>query len=140
MISPFETKTRDSGGGTFVTLRDDAPEWLQDAIREAHQGTMPNDWIYAECEAAWDAYTDQEARPDEHEHADGRVDVYTKALYQWAADMCLTDLYSEAEQSAAELGPEGDMSQRLTSLQYCAIEMIAATIWDAIEANAADEP
>ena len=142
MGSPFETKTRDSGGGTFVTLRDDAPEWLQDTIREAHFGAFPNDWIYAECEAAFDAYQDQGERPDTHEHADGRVDVYTKDLYHWAEDMCLTDLFSEAEERATEFGPPNNSSVLgvLRVVQYCAIEMIAAVMFDAIEANKEDEP
>ena len=133
--SPFETKTRDAGE-RFVTLTDDAPEWLQEAVRLAHHDTMPHDWVYAECEAAYDAYQDQEGRPDDHEHTDGRVDVYTKELYAWAADMCLTDLYSEAESRANELGTKcEDTSQRLASIQYCAIELIATVIFDAIEAN-----
>lgn len=123
----FERKTRDSGE-PFVTLKDDAPEWLQDAVQDAHQGTLPNDWIYAECLAAVEAFDNEELGEDGdgvHEHADGRVDTYTRDLYQWAADMCLTDTWASAESEAEDMGPTGTTLNRIASIQYCAIRHIA---------------
>lgn len=35
-----------SDGGKFYCLRDDAPEWMREAARDAHRGMMPNDWTY----------------------------------------------------------------------------------------------
>ena len=53
--SHFVIHTR-ADGETFTTLADDAPAWLQEAVREAHQGDLPNDWVYAECRAAAEAF------------------------------------------------------------------------------------
>jgi hypothetical protein len=137
----FEKKTRDSGE-SFFTLADDAPEWLCDAVRDAHQGTLPNDWIYSECRAAVEAF-DEGTLDDEdaiHEHADNQVDVYTRELYRWAADMCLTDTWAEAEEEAKDLGDRlEDTEKRLAVIQYCAIARIAGTMLNACKEHAAEE-
>ena len=35
-----------SNGETFVKLDDGAPEWLSDAVRDAHGDEFPDDWCY----------------------------------------------------------------------------------------------
>jgi hypothetical protein len=126
----FETKTRESGE-TFTVLADGRPDWLQEAVREAHQGTLPNDWIYAECLAAVEAFDEGSLvgeDDDVHEHTDGRVDVYTKGLYQWAADFCLTDTWASAEQEACDMGLPEETAKRIACIQYAAIRHIADVV------------
>lgn len=139
----FETRTRDNGE-SFVTLVDDAPEWLEDAIREAHQSDLPNDWIYEECRAVCEAVDCDELSPESvHEHADSRVDIDTSSLFQWAADMCGSSAFSEAEERAVELGAQQagkPLWERLGVIQFCAIAFIAETMLAAIEnARSAEE-
>lgn len=117
-----------------VTLADNRPEWLQDAIREAHCSDLPRDWIYQECEAACDAIDDGSLSDDDsvHEHADGRVDTYTKDRFEWSADMCLTDTFAAAESDLEDMGGESsDMTDRIGRLQYCAIARIARIMLEA---------
>ncbi len=124
----FIQKPRDNGE-TFYTLSDDAPEGLLEAIREAHQGTMPNDWVWEECKAAFESDEDLTDGDNLHQHADDRVEIYTKALFQWAADMCLTSLYSNAEAEAEEICDQaGSIEDRFKAIQFCAIQSIAHTI------------
>jgi hypothetical protein len=130
----FVSDKRDNGE-TFTTLKDDRPEWLQDAVREAHQTDLPNDWIYGECKAAVEAF-DEGSLTDEdsiHEYADGRVDIYTKDVYQWAADMCLSSTFSYAEEEAEGMGVDlkGGVVKLLQTVQYCAISTIARTMLEA---------
>jgi len=138
----FTTGTRDNGE-TFTTLTDDRPEWLQDAIREAHVSDLPNDWIYAECSAACDAIDDESLTDEDsiHEYADGRVDIYTKDLARWYADMCLSDTFASAESDAEDIGPSDDMSidAQLRRLQYFACARIARTMLDAFNASKDEE-
>lgn len=149
--SHFETKPRPAfsvqAGEPFVTLRDDAPEWLKEAVREAHQGDLPLDWIYAECQAAAQAIdagdidlVGEDDMDALHEHADGRVDIYTKELYQWAADFCLTDTWAAAEEAAREMGLPEETEKRLACVQYAAIHFVAETMRDACAKVAAAEP
>lgn len=129
----FKVGTRDDGS-RFVSLADDRPEWLYDAVYEAHQGDAPNDWIWSECSAVADAIDEGSisSEDDLHEFADGRVDIYTKDLFQWQADMCLSSTYSYAEERANELGTEtSDMVKAVSAIQFCAIESIARTIFSA---------
>lgn len=141
----FVAKKRDNGE-SYVSLHVDRPEWLQDAVYTAHGGDMPNDWIYDECRATCDAIDDGsidiEGREDAindaiHDHADSRVEIYTKPLFQWAADMCLSDTFSEAESDLKDMGGDEttDMVKRLMALQYCAIRRIAETMVQAVKEN-----
>jgi hypothetical protein len=146
----FVTGKRDNGE-SFTTLRDDRPEWLQDAVREAHAGDFPNDWIYSECRAACEAIDAGDLSDDDnlHEHADSRVDVYTRHLYQWAADFCLSDTWANAESEVDDMGtgpmvgvtlPAGSSSlQRITTVQYCARATIARIMLSAAQDNAEDD-
>lgn len=122
-----------------VTLKKSAPSWLSDAIQEAHQGDFPGDWIYSECLAACEAIDSGDLTEDSiHEHADSRVDVYTKDLAKWYAEFCLssTSTFSAAEERADELGTEGSINDRLMRIQYCAAAFIAETILGAVNAQA----
>lgn len=132
----FETKTRDNGE-KYVTLKDERPEWLLAAVREAHCHTLPNDWVYAECLAAAEAYDEGTVSEDIHDHVDARVDVYTRDRYQWAADFCLTDLYSYAEGELEDCGgvseDKVDIASTLGQIQYYAISRIVRVIIEAAE-------
>jgi hypothetical protein len=137
--SYFKTGRRE-GGEAFSTLVDDRPDWLQEAVREAHQGTLPHDWIYAECRAAVESFVagDLDDEDSVHEFAEGRVDVYTKNLYQWAADFCLTETFGFAEQEARDMGLPEETERRLACIQYAALRHIADVMFRACT-EAADE-
>jgi hypothetical protein len=139
----FEARKRDNGE-TFYTLKDDAPEWLLSAVRDAHQGDAPDDWTWNECRAAADAIDDgilDELDDDDvHDHADTRTEIYTRKLFQWAADMCLSSTYANAEDEANDLvGDKATIEDRLRTIQYCAIRAIATTILQAYTAVTKEE-
>jgi hypothetical protein len=132
-------KTRDNKT-MFWTLTDDRPQWLYDAVCEAHAGghDFPEDWAYEECRAACDAIDDGSLLEGDdtdalHAHADSRVDVYTKDLFAWAKDHCTSTLYANAEAEVEDLGGCGEKSvlERIALLQFFAIQSIARTILDA---------
>ncbi len=134
MKSPFVTKTREPSGTEYVTLADNAPKWLYNTVRDAHQGDMPNDWIFQVCKDAYEAEDlDPTADGAIHEFADSSVDIYTKDLYQWAADMCLTSTYSNAQSNAEDFGQSNaqPIKDQLKIIQYCAIAYIAEVIANA---------
>lgn len=140
----FATGKRGGADGeSFVSLKDERPDWLHDAVREIHQGDLPNDWIYAECEAACDSI-DCEILTDEdsvHEYADGRVDIYTRAIYQWAADMANSSTFSQAEEDVSDMGMESSTSleKRIQAIQYCAVARIARAMMTAAEEASAEK-
>lgn len=136
----FEWKTRDSGE-EFVILKDEAPSWMREACRDAMQSDM-TDWLWEECKAAFEAIDNESLDEDStHEYADGRVDVYTRERFRWAADHCLSSTFGEAEERAKELGgrESADVQEILGVVQFCAIEYIAQVILQAVEQNGEDE-
>jgi len=136
--SYFVTGKRDNGE-EFVSLVEGRPEWLHEAVRVAHQGDLPSDWVYAACRAACDAIDEGSITRDGddddglHEFANAQVDVYTEERFKWAAHACLSSLYASAEEEAEELGAKDSstIADRLGTIQYCALRAIAATIRDA---------
>jgi len=139
LSSYFKKVTRDSGE-SFYTLTDDRPDYLDDAVQAAHSHgkDLPNDWIYGECASACYAIDDEIFNvkyPEDavHEYADSQVDIYTRDVFQWAADMCHSYTYAYAEEEASDLGvdvKEGTVKV-LQMIQYCAIRTIVQTILDA---------
>jgi hypothetical protein len=137
----FETRKRDDGD-EFVTLKDETPEWLTDAVREAHAGDLPNDWIYAECRAACEAIDEGTVSDEDdlHQHADGRVEVYTKDLFAWATEMCGTTTWASAEEEAEEVGSNTvGCEERIRAIQFFAIRNVASSMLEAVSAHTDEE-
>lgn len=122
---------------TYVRVRDGAPMWLLEAVSKAHQGVLPSDWVFAECQAAAERIDEGDEGALMYgewitEHAEGRVDVYTKQLFQWATDFCLTELFADAEERAEDVNElRADTAKRLGVIQFCAIDAIARTMLEA---------
>jgi hypothetical protein len=77
-------KSHRPGGELYTRLREDAPDWLRDAVYEAHDGEIPNDWRYDICSALWDEITDEgNGGMEAWEHSSGLADVYTGRLLDW---------------------------------------------------------
>lgn len=85
--SAFETKQRDNGE-SFVTLKRDAPEWMTKVIYNAHDGEMPNDWIFNSVfEAAFFIQDlDQLEDGDASMFAEQQTQIYGADLMKWATD------------------------------------------------------
>lgn len=122
-----------------VTLTDNAPEWLRDAVYDAHGDMLPNDWVFDICMDAVSSYDSGDLTEESvFSWADSRVDVYTKELFQWAADFCLSGLYSDAESKVRDdcssrrdgwLNP----SDAFMRIQCYVLESIAQTMLAACE-------
>ena len=137
----FEVKSRDNGEA-FVSLKEGSPGWLRDAVYSAHIDTMPNDWIYAECSAAADAIDEGYLTADNvNEFANDRVDVYSAELFQWAANMHATSLFSEAESRANDCGAivETDVVSVLSRVQYFALELVAELFLEGVKGHTSEE-
>lgn len=63
VLKQFQTKTRDEGQ-SFVSLKDDHPEWMQDLCREAHGDMLPDDNRYEMIQEALQAIADSDEDAD----------------------------------------------------------------------------
>jgi hypothetical protein len=94
----FTVKERESGE-TFICLRDGSPEWMSDILRNAHFGSLPNDFSYSMIaevagsilEAIED---DEDAMEDiRHERIDSLVSVYNSDRAAWLASHLMRGEY-----------------------------------------------
>lgn len=77
----------------ITTLKDDAPSWCLDVVRECHFGAWPNDSAYALCQQlADDLLDDVQCRADGiefieddclHTLSDRTVNIYTQDAIDW---------------------------------------------------------
>lgn len=123
----FTTKTRDDGT-TFVTLTDTAPEWLQTAVYDAHDGEMPNDWRYETCSRIWDAFTVEGIDPADDDQrfelADSLVDIYTFDLTTWLASHNDRQFYVDEARRAYGSEDQGVVWDIKAGQHYCISEMV----------------
>jgi hypothetical protein len=137
LASYFEQRTRENGESHYCS-GESMPGWLNEAIRDAHNGMMPHDWVYEIAQAVCRSYDDKELTSDEiGEFANDNVDVYTGQLAAWYGNFCNSNIFAYAEDSAngCSGGERQSIEEQLRAIQYFAIEYIAGTIFAAIEAN-----
>jgi len=76
----FEVKTR-GNGETYWTMKDGEPEEVQDMVRRAHAGMMPDDYKYDYVTESLEALVSY----DDPDDIQGEIeaDVYDGALLKW---------------------------------------------------------
>ena len=130
LAGSFETRER-QGGDTFTALKDNAPEWVRDAVREAHGERLPCDWIYKQCDyIASDirqAIVNNDCEADDlADDIEVEADVYTASLTAWLADDIRNIEY--CDQWADEMGGTGDLCAMISGGQYLAKQEIASVM------------
>jgi hypothetical protein len=133
----FESRTR-ANGEMFDALKDGAPDWMGDAIRDAHGDMMPDDWKYAAARSIVDSLASG-ADPDDDmlEALDGLVDVYTGRLTAWLASN--TTRVGYCDERAREFGPFDSVTAWLQAGQLCELDEIGAALVQAIRDQESDD-
>jgi hypothetical protein len=138
LYAAFITKTRDNGE-TFYCLSDNSPEWMREAMQDAHSDFLPDDYKYRmihECAAALTDYEPDSWEDSLHEIADGLVDVYTSDLTAWLASDVRRVGY--CEEAATEYGltiSDADFAKRIMLGQYAEYMEILSALVSAIESE-----
>lgn len=146
----FETRKRDGTpgreGADFVCLKDGAPEWARDLVRDAH-GTnfLPDDTRY---EMIRDAAQDfAERLPENYEDeldeiAYTLVSVYTADRVAWLASAPLKR-QEYADQAIEECGPPESLDSLLGMAWYLEAREVASAILEGarslVEEDAEDD-
>ena len=119
----FEAKSRDNGEA-FYSLTDDRPDWLYEAVREAHDGEFPDDWRYKMCHSIACWLDDDEPTEDNiFEFADGATDIYNADRLRWlASSLDRVDYVNDAL-------AEGAGQDNRDGMQDKAFDLVAAIGW-----------
>ena len=143
LASSFETRERQDmfseyagGGGVFHALKDNAPQWIADAVRAAHGDRLPCDWIYKQCDnVASDirqAILHEDICPEDLDIRP-EADIYTATLTAWLADDIRNlDYCNQWADEFAELykgySGTGDLCAMISGGQWLAKQEIAGAM------------
>lgn len=136
-LAYFETarRTTDDESCTFVKLKESAPGWLRDAVREAHGDMLPDDYkfrmAHEACETIAEVGEFGDMAEIEQEFAD-KADTYTSDLLTW-----LGSSYQRLSYCDAAISDHGttrtDMSEIISRGQMMEREEVFGVIREAIE-------
>lgn len=147
--SSFETRQRDTGE-EFVCLVDGSPDWMRDAIREAHGGRMPCDYLYRACKAAVDHFAEtleesgREMLDDSHDaafdFAESFVSVYHADRFAWLADHLDNHQLVDQMREEGMVDEEAPISDMVAAGMATQAEAVFERIAEAIEEAAEEMP
>jgi hypothetical protein len=133
----FFSATR-ADGSAYWHLTSSAPEWLRDAVYEAHDGELPNDWRFETCADIWEIL--QEALHygtdlDDvcAQAADRLTPVYVWEQLAWFQDY--TSRVNWIDEAFATFGRPGDSGVMLMQAIGLAIDAMANIIVNAYRDN-----
>lgn len=123
---------------TITVFADNASKELRNSVYQAHQESLPSDWIfgtYADILQKLEDYTISDI-DDVYEYrgeiVDSLVDVYTADLTKWLADSVYNVEY--LTQALEEYDPK-DGFQLLTMAQYLAIDEVFGYVCQLLESK-----
>lgn len=84
----FQATTRNTADGPepIVTLKDSTPPWLSQAVYDAHDGMLPDDWQFSTAQEACEAIAHgggYENMRDTAERFAADADIYAADLRRW---------------------------------------------------------
>lgn len=125
-MSYFTTTTKRT-----TTLINDAPDWLREAVYEAHNGETPSEWVWSRCASIYRSLTEGF---DVEEEIDSLTDIY----YTDALDWLREDIsrMGWVDDAMAEGLTDGTLGSALMAGQALAIRHIVSVLSEAYEANA----
>ncbi len=136
----FETAHRgDDPEQPYTRLRDGAPEWLSDLVREAHAGMLPDDWKYRCISSALECIAESDDPEDAaHEWADGECDVYTSDRLAWLSSNLRRPNYCDdaVGEMSIDYGQEGIVGL-IACGQYQEAREVFASVLSSLEAQVA---
>lgn len=131
-ITYFVSKERDDGS-MYWTTTDDRPEWLQELIRRAHRGYLPDDYKYEFILSALNIIADSDEDTCSESIADS-IDVYTGELTRWlASHIDRVNYVNEALQVMNT--PEDDLVSIVANAQYLEREEVFYSVLSSLKAE-----
>lgn len=114
-------------GTRYVRLIDGAPDWMRDAVREAHGGMLPDDWLYGCMPTFAETIADADDIEDAaRDAADACVDTYDSDLLAYLGG---GDRWERVDEAMAEHAPR-TLGDAIRLAQYEeAQEAYARLVW-----------
>jgi hypothetical protein len=133
----FTTRTviRNGTETQLYTLRDSAPGWCTDIVRDAHDGRMPDDWIYEVCYGLAGNFADCTESPEDgpHGYANACCNDYTGALTAWLASSLHNVKACEQAREEGLVAPDTSLADWIRAGQFHTTYLVAGAILAGLE-------
>lgn len=106
----FDSRRRRTSGEQYACLEDDAPDWIEEAVKDAHDGKLPDDYVYETAREAFFHIYAWEDDADDMRSEFCDVEAGYKELTDWLGSHL--DRFGYCDQAAEEglISAEGSMS------------------------------
>lgn len=126
-LNSLETKTHEDGT-RFVSVKDDAPDWLEDLCRDAHDDMLPDDFVFETIQEALSAIVDNDGDTDAVEL---EADCYNSDLIAWLGSHSRRPGY--CDDAAEEYGTDGGIMGMIRMGQYAEKREILYSVISSLE-------
>jgi len=139
----FVTNANRGDGVEYLVRSDTAPEWLSDAVQEAHDGEFPDDWRYQKCAEILSALAEAQTYrgEDRSDLASSLVDCFSADLLGWLHANPARAGYADDARSQGFVNlsdPSVSFMDWVSAAQYVAIDLMVAVLgaaWDEFVLN-----
>lgn len=134
-------KQIDSREKSILAFSEEAPEWVRNAVEEAHFGSSTCDWVFDICRLFFELNgpgLKPKADIDEisYEFAHQICDSRPSKLAQWYQEHCSHEFMLNAQEELGEMDLDGyTISDHIRGVQFVAVSRIAKTLMEAMLAN-----
>lgn len=142
LATAFTTMTR-IDGMVIVICKPDAPDWITDAVQEAHGGMMPDDMRYkmirslaADISEALAYNADADLSYEASEHCDSAVSCYHSDRFAWLASHNSRADYCDEAREEGMVADDATLSDRVAAGWYRECEEIWHSLAASVDARA----
>lgn len=131
-------KQIDSREKSILAFSEQAPEWVRNAVEEAHFGSSTCDWVFDICRLFFEfngpkLMSNANIEDIAYEFAISECDSRAPKLAQWYQEHCLHEFMLCAEEDLEETDLGGyTISDHIRAAQIAAISRIAKTLMEAM--------
>jgi hypothetical protein len=139
----FVRVAREDGSGHYTATRDDAPEWVGEMVRDAHEDMLPGDYRYRAVEGALEAIRDADDDADLEdvlrEWAGEAVDDSYRGLLRWLDSYAGHRFgYCDEARESGLVADDAGIVARLQAGQRVELEAVGASVLASLREQAGE--
>lgn len=127
-------------GQSFIRLANGSPQWMNDAVRAAHNDMLPNDVRYSMISECADKLSDYLGEDEEDfdnvetgEIADSLVDIYNSDRLQWLSSSLYRADYCDDAQNEGLVSDDASLFDRVGMGQYIEYQEILFSLVNSLQ-------
>ena len=117
--------------GFFYVKNDDAPEWVVELVRDAHDDMFPDDYVYSYIVESLEALAEEDDVQTALDRLNNGVDTVTSRLLHWVSSHSFR--MADANTYGVDRADFNSIDETLTGGQYYERGRIFHSVWSALQ-------